>query len=124
MSREQLIDKIHLVLRENGSVYYRRKKENSEEAMFEGEVPVGKIVDVILSNLGIPGPDYKGFTHEIIDGNKNRWFNDTSGDVIQDAAVNYGIVKEVKYDPDIHGPNNVDAEPGDAWFVFVDEETK
>lgn len=39
---------------------------------------------------------------------------------IQDKAVELGLLREVLYDPEKHGPNDVDAEPGDPWFVFTD----
>ena len=39
---------------------------------------------------------------------------------IQDKAIELGLLKKVKYDPAIHGPNDVDADPGDDWFVFSD----
>jgi hypothetical protein len=50
MSREGLINLVHLILREHGSTLYRRVK-HSDIAIFEGEIPVGKIVDVIIGRL-------------------------------------------------------------------------
>lgn len=43
------------------------------------------------------------------------------GGDIQDKAVSCGILVQVEYDPDEHGPNDYDAEKGDPWFVFSDE---
>lgn len=47
MTKEQLVNRVHLMLREHGSVYYRRL-ENSDTAVFEGEIPVGDIVDMFM----------------------------------------------------------------------------
>lgn len=41
------------------------------------------------------------------------------GGDIQEKAVQFGILREVKYDPSTHGPNDVDAEAGDPWFEFT-----
>lgn len=46
---------------------------------------------------------------------------DLDGGEVQDNAVKLGIIHEVAYDPEKHGTKNVDAEPGDQWFVFTDE---
>lgn len=40
------------------------------------------------------------------------------GDVVQDLAVKHGLLIETEYDPDKHGPNDVDAEAGEQWYVF------
>ena len=32
-----------------------------------------------------------------------------------------GILVTTPYNPDIHGDNNLDIEPGDEWFVFSPE---
>ena len=40
---------------------------------------------------------------------------------VQDKAVEFGILERVTYDPEKHGPNDIDAEPGDEWYVFSDE---
>ena len=65
-------------------------------------------------------PDYKEFAIEVIsvtlDG--GSW----DGGDIQELAEKYGILKSVPYDPETHGPNDVDAEPGGTWFVFVGDE--
>lgn len=37
---------------------------------------------------------------------------------VQDKAIELGLVVLVKYDPDVHGSNDVDAEPGDDWYVL------
>ena len=39
---------------------------------------------------------------------------------IQAKAIAYGLLIETEYDPEKHGPNDVDAEPGDSWLVFAD----
>lgn len=41
------------------------------------------------------------------------------GGDLQDLAVEHGLLIEEKYDPEKHGPNDVDAEPGDPWYVFA-----
>lgn len=63
-------------------------------------------------------PDYKAFAHEIIDG--DSWCDDWDGGRIQDLAVKFGIIREVKYDPDKHRLD-ADADPGGQWFEFADE---
>lgn len=35
------------------------------------------------------------------------------GDVIQELGVKHGLLAKTTYDPKRHGPNDVDAEPGD-----------
>jgi hypothetical protein len=45
---------------------------------------------------------------------------DLDGGSVQEAAVKFGVVKEVKYDPAIHGEADYGEEPGDPWFVMVD----
>lgn len=65
-------------------------------------------------------PDYKSFAREIISGDGCDWAGNWDGGSIQDLAVKYGIIREVTYDPDVHGPNDSGAEPGDPWFVFVE----
>lgn len=63
-------------------------------------------------------PNYKAFAEWAIrEGVWDGWQLD--GDEIQDKAVEFGIIEEVEYDPVKHGENDVDAEPGDPWFVFV-----
>jgi hypothetical protein len=66
----------------------------------------------------LTSPDYKAFALKII-GDPDEWGGDRDGGAIQDLAVKHGILKEVKYDPEIHGPNDVGAEPGDPWYVFA-----
>lgn len=46
---------------------------------------------------------------------------DVSGFDIQDKAVELGILNRTQYDPDKHGENDVDADPGDERFVYSDE---
>jgi hypothetical protein len=62
-------------------------------------------------------PDYKGFAMWCLNEGP---FNgcDLDGGSVQDAAVKFGIIKEVKYDPKIHGETSI-AESGDPWFVPV-----
>lgn len=45
---------------------------------------------------------------------------DIDGADAQDQAVKFGIIRQVEYDPEKHGPSDL-AEPGDRWFVFTDE---
>ncbi len=44
---------------------------------------------------------------------------DLNGGDIQDIAEQNGLIRKVPYDPDAHGPNDVDAEPGDDWYVLA-----
>ena len=46
---------------------------------------------------------------------------DVDGGEIQDLAVEHGLLIETKYDPEKHGPNNYDLEPGDPYLIFTDE---
>lgn len=43
---------------------------------------------------------------------------DLDGGEVQEKAVELGILVETKYDPAVHGTNDIDAEAGDTWFVF------
>jgi hypothetical protein len=43
---------------------------------------------------------------------------DLTGWEIEDKAVELGLLIEEKYDPELHGPNNCDSEPGYPWLVF------
>jgi hypothetical protein len=64
-------------------------------------------------------PDYKTFAKWCL---KESWDGcGLDGGEVQDKAVSLGIIKQVPYDPDKHGPNNWDAEPGDPWYVLVEE---
>jgi hypothetical protein len=63
-------------------------------------------------------PNYKDFAEWTIREGSWSGCNLDGGD-IQDKALECGIIEEVPYDPAIHGPNNADVEPGEAWFVFV-----
>ena len=40
------------------------------------------------------------------------------GGDIQEKAVSCGILIMTKYDPEIHGNNDVECEPGDNWYVY------
>lgn len=48
--------------------------------------------------------------------------SDVDGGDIQSMAVKFGILTEVKYDPDVHGESEFSEyhEPGDPWYVFSD----
>ena len=46
---------------------------------------------------------------------------DLEGYEIQQKALKLGIVKEVPYDPSVHGDAEFDTEPGDAWYVWSDD---
>lgn len=62
-------------------------------------------------------PDYKGFARWCM--GEGPWAGcDIDGGSAQDAALKFGIIKKVKYDPKIHGPNDYEAEAGDPWFVM------
>lgn len=45
---------------------------------------------------------------------------DLDGGMLQDKAVEEGILIETAYDPAKHGPAD-GADEGDRWFVFSDE---
>lgn len=45
---------------------------------------------------------------------------DLDGASVQDKAESLGLIVKVKYDPDIHGPNDHDIEAGDDWYVMSD----
>jgi hypothetical protein len=63
-------------------------------------------------------PDYKGFAKWAISKGSFCGLSLDGGN-IQGAALKFGIIEEVIYDPDVHGDNDVDVQPGDPWFVFV-----
>lgn len=63
-------------------------------------------------------PDYKGFSRWCI--NKFAWSYDVDGSHIQEKAEEFGIIRQVAYDPDKHGENDMDAEPGDPWYEYVE----
>ena len=39
---------------------------------------------------------------------------------VEDNALELGLLKEVKYDPAIHGPSDYDVQPGEPWYVLSD----
>ena len=43
---------------------------------------------------------------------------DIEGSTVHDLGVKTGVIIETKYDPEIHGECEYDAEPGDAWYVL------
>ena len=53
---------------------------------------------------------------------QESWENyDVCSQDIQNKAVKFGLLEEVSYNPEKHGPNEYDSEPVDEWFVFVTE---
>jgi hypothetical protein len=62
-------------------------------------------------------PDYKAFARWCI---KEAAGSDVDGCALQERAIKCGIVREVPYDPEKHGENDYDAEPGDPWLEFVE----
>jgi hypothetical protein len=47
---------------------------------------------------------------------------DLEGSDVQRKALALGIIKEVKYDPEVHGVSEFDeVKPGDPWFVLSGE---
>ena len=46
---------------------------------------------------------------------------DLDGSDIQDKAVELGLLVAVPYNPEVHGPNDFDAESGDDWLIWSDE---
>lgn len=67
-------------------------------------------------------PNYKAFAEhvllEVLEG------SDWDGGSLQELGVKFGILHAVPYDPSIHGPNDVGAEPGDQWVVFINPPKK
>ena len=64
-------------------------------------------------------PDYKAFAlWALQDG---PWAGcDLDGGAVQDAALKFGIIKQVEYDPQIHGEETICVvKPGDRWYVLV-----
>lgn len=63
--------------------------------------------------------DYKGFAVWcLLEG---PWSGcDLDGVSVQEEALRLGIIKKVVYDPDVHGDNNLDVQPGDDWYVLVE----
>jgi hypothetical protein len=49
--------------------------------------------------------------------------HDLDGSDVERKALALGLIKEVKYDPGIHGESEIDIEPGDPWFVLSDDVT-
>ena len=49
------------------------------------------------------------------------WEGGEGGEVVQDLAINHGLIERVPggYDPKEHGPHDY-AEPGDTFYVFAD----
>jgi len=45
---------------------------------------------------------------------------DLDGADVQEWALNCGIIERADYDPMIHGGGDMDAKPGDDWYVFSD----
>lgn len=68
--------------------------------------------------MAVP-PDYKGFAKWVMEN--GPWSgNDLDGGDVQEHAVKFGVVKEVKYDPAVHGESEFDCAPGDPWFVMTE----
>lgn len=63
-------------------------------------------------------PDYKSFAVWCVQTAFEAC--DLDGVDIQDKAVEFGIIKKVPYDPEIHGDSDY-VEIGDEWFVFVEQ---
>ncbi len=65
-------------------------------------------------------PDYKGFAKWcLVEGPWNGC--DLDGGSLQESALKFGIVKQVKYDPKVHGHSDYDLEPGDPWYEMVEQ---
>lgn len=65
-------------------------------------------------------PDFKGFARWCLQN--GPWDGcDLDGCDVQDAALKFGIVEEVKYDPTVHGETECDVCPGDPWYVMVED---
>jgi hypothetical protein len=48
---------------------------------------------------------------------------DLEGSDVQEKAMALGILNEVPYDPELHGPSEFEVNPGEPWFV-INEEVK
>jgi hypothetical protein len=56
------------------------------------------------------------FAKELI---RASWDGCEGGDIIQEEAEKYGLVRRVAFDPAVHeDPTGGDMEAGDPWFVF------
>ena len=67
-----------------------------------------------------PSRDYAGlvsFAKQVLHASWD--LADIDGSDIQEWAARYGLLRPEPYDPEKHGPNDYDAEPGDAWFVYA-----
>jgi hypothetical protein len=52
----------------------------------------------------------------------NCWHGyDLEGGDVEKKALALGLIKEVEYDPNIHGEAEIEVEPGDPWFVLNDD---
>ncbi len=68
----------------------------------------------------MPDPDYKGFAKWCLTEGPFQGC-DLDGGCVQEAALKFGIIKQVEYDPKVHGEETIcDVEPGDPWFVLID----
>lgn len=64
-------------------------------------------------------PNYKEFAKWAI--REGSWkYGGLDGFDIQDMALKHGLMREEKYDPETHGPNDFGVERGAAWFVFIE----
>lgn len=66
-------------------------------------------------------PDYKMFVRWCLEEGAFEG-HDLDGCEIQEMALKCGIIKETRYDPAVHGESNCDAQPGDSWFVLVEND--
>ncbi len=66
-------------------------------------------------------PDYKTFAKWAIRQGVLE-YSGLDGFDIEKMALKCGLVKETEYDPDVHGDNDFDVQPGDRWLVFVEAE--
>lgn len=42
------------------------------------------------------------------------------GSDVQEWGVDLGLLTKTQYDPEKHGPNSYDVEPGEDWYIFSD----
>lgn len=66
-------------------------------------------------------PDYKGFARWAVQ--EGPWDGkDLDGYDVQCKAIEFGVIKEVAFDPDVHGADDeYDTQPGDPWYVFAEK---
>ena len=88
---------------------------------------IGDAVALLKNSIAIeeppmPAPDYKGFAKWCLE--EGPWQGcDLDGGDTQAAALKFGIIKQVSYNPKVHGETtDCYVESGDPWFIMVESE--